>query len=311
MAILSVIIVSYNTAVLLLDCISSILSTCDMDSTEIIVVDNASVDDSVAMVRRKFPAVRLLAQNENLGFGAANNVGVAASSARYVMLLNSDAILLSDTARSLIRYLDENPGVSCVGPRIVLPNGQRQRRTFGNLPTVRRIAMQSFCLGLLFPRVVAFEGVDGGNRPGPEDEVGWITGVCMVMRRDDFVAAGGFDPTIFMYCEDIDLCWRLSENGSKIVRLDDHPVVHLGGRSSPSISAQLRNSRLQQRNLLNIVQIHSGRLASNVAAILIFLGLALRVVAGVCVLPVKGLRHNMILLSSWFRILDLVKLPRL
>jgi len=311
MAVLSVVIVSYNTVVLLHDCINSILSTSDMDSTEIIVVDNASVDDSVAMVRQKFPAVRLLVQNENVGFGAANNVGVAASSAPYVMLLNSDAILLSNTARSLIRYLEENPGVSCVGPRIVLPNGQRQRRAFGNLPTVRRIAMQSVCLGLLFPRVAAFEGVDGGDRPGPEDKVGWITGVCMMMRRLDFVAAGGFDPTIFMYCEDIDLCWRLSGDGSKIVRLDDHPVLHFGGGSSPSTTAQVRNSRLQQRNLLNIIQIHSGRLASNVTAILILLGLAPRIVAGVCFLPMKGLRHNMILLSSWFRILDLVKLSRL
>jgi GT2 family glycosyltransferase len=311
MAVLSVIVVSYNTAALLHDCINSILTTSDIDSTEIIVVDNASVDDSVAMVRRMFPAVRLLVQNENLGFGAANNVGVAASSTPYVMLLNSDAILLGNTATSLIRYLEENPGVSCVGPRIVLPNGQRQRRAFGNLPTVWRIAMQSFCLGLLVPRVAAFEGVDGGDRQGPEDEVGWLTGVCMVMRRLDFVTAGGFDPTIFMYCEDIDLCWRLSEGGRKIVRLDDHRVLHFGGGSSPSTAAQLRNSRLQQSNLLKIVKIRSGRLASNLAAILIFPGLALRVVAGVCFLPIKGLRQNMMLLSSWFRILDLVKLSRL
>ena len=128
MANLSIVVVNYNTAALLRECLTSIAKTLDMNTTEIIVVDNASVDDSVTVARHEFPSVRLMVQAENLGFCAANNLGVAASSAPYVMLLNSDAVLLGDAGRILIRYLEEHRGVNCVGPRIVLPNGEPQHR---------------------------------------------------------------------------------------------------------------------------------------------------------------------------------------
>jgi GT2 family glycosyltransferase len=302
----SVIICTYNRAALLRECLTSIIRTSDMRASEIIVVDNASVDDTAATVRREFPTVRLLVQNENVGFCVANNIGVAASSAPYVMLLNSDAILLSDAAGNLVRFLEEHDDVKCAGPRIVLPNGERQPRVFGNLPSLWRIAMQSLYLGRLFPWIPVLEGVDGRDRPGPVDDVGWISGVCMVMRRLDFISVGGFDPTFFIYCEDVDLCSRLSERGGRIVRIDTYPVLHYGGGSSPLVAAQMRNSLLQQRNLLKIVRRRSGRLASAAASLLISLGLLLRIIVGVARVPTRGLRSNILLRSSWLRIRDLV-----
>lgn len=302
----SVIVCTYNGEALSRECLTSIIRTSDVHVTEIIVVDNGSVDDTVAMVRREFPTVRLLVQNENVGFCVANNIGVAASSAPYIMLLNSDAVLLGDTAGNLVRFLQEHENVKCAGPRIVLPNGERQPRVFGNLPSLWRIAMQSLYLGLLFPGIPVLEGVDGRDLPGPMDDVGWISGVCMVMRRLDFIAVGGFDPTFFLYCEDVDLCSRLSQRGGRIVRIDNHPVLHYGGASSPLIAAQLRNSLLQQRNLLKIVRRRSGRSASAAASLLISLGLLLRIVVGVAHIPTRGLRNNVLLRSSWLRIRDLV-----
>jgi O-antigen biosynthesis protein len=302
----SVIICTYNREALLRKCLTSIIRTSDMHATEIVVVDNASVDDTAAMVRREFPTARLLVQNENVGFCVANNIGVAASSTPYVMLLNSDAVLLGDTAGNLVRFLEEHHDVKCAGPRIVLPSGERQPRVFGNLPSLWRIAMQSLYLGLLFPRIPVLEGVDGRDRPGPVDDVGWISGVCMAMRRLDFIAVGGFDPTFFIYCEDVDLCSRLSECGGRIVRADNHPVLHYGGGSSPLIAAQLRNSLLQQRNLLKIVRRRSGRLACGAASLLIALGLLLRIAVGVTRIPTRGLRSNVLLRSSCLRICDLV-----
>jgi GT2 family glycosyltransferase len=302
----SVVICTLNREALLRECLASIARMSDPQETEIIVVDNGSVDDTVAMVRREFPTVRLLVQSKNVGFCVANNIGVAASSAPYVMLLNSDAVLLSDTAGNLVRFLKEHDDVKCVGPRIVLPSGERQPRVFGNLPSLWRIAMQSLYLGQLFPRTPAFEGIDGRDRPGPVDDVGWISGVCMVMRRLDFIAAGGFDPTFFIYCEDVDLCSRLSQRGGRIVRVDADPVLHYGGGSSPLISAQLRNSLLQQRNLLKVVRGRSGRLASGLAALLISLGLLLRIAVGVARIPTRGIQSNVLLRSSWVRIRDLV-----
>ena len=231
MAVLSVVIASYRREDLLRQCLASIVKHSDMTRTEIVVVDDHSDDDAatVAMVRNEFPFVRLQVLRRNAGFGVANNLGVEASSAPYVMLLNNDAVLLDDAGGGLVRFLEERPDVACVSPRIVLRNGARQPRVFGNLPSVWRVAMQSLGLGALFPGVSLLAGVDGQDRPQPVNgEVGWVSGVCMAMRRSDFLAVGGFDPTFFMYCEDVDLCARLSERG-RIVRLDDHPVLHLGG----------------------------------------------------------------------------------
>jgi GT2 family glycosyltransferase len=303
---LAIVIVNYNTAALLRGCLAAIHAVTDVKGTEIIVVDNASVDNSAAMVSREFPEVRLLALSENLGFGVANNLGVATSSASYIMLLNSDAVLLEDTGVGLVRYLEEHDDVSCVGPRIVLSTGERQPRVFGNLPSLWRIAMQSLHLDLLFPRTSIFEGTDGRDRGHMESDVGWISGVCMVMRRADFLAVGGFDPGIFMYCEDVDLCSRLSERGGRIVRIDRFPVLHYGGASSPSMAAQVKNTVRQQRNLLRVVRGRSGRAASHAARLLLLTGLLLRIAAGLVLTPKRGVRSNLLLCSSWRRMVDLV-----
>jgi GT2 family glycosyltransferase len=279
-----------------------------MRETEIIVVEDASRDNgaTIAMTQREFPSVRLLALAENVGFCAANNLGVAASSAPYVMLLNNDAVLLSDTGGSLVRFLQEHPDVTCVGPRIVLPNGARQPRVFGNLPSLWRIAMQSLYLGQLFAHVPILEGVDGLERSDLVRDVGWISGVCMVMRRLDYRAVGGFDPSFYMYCEDMDLCSRLKAYG-RIVHLDEHPVLHYGGGVASSIDAQLRNSLLQQRNLLKIVSRRSGRVTAHAARLLISLGLLLRILAGLALIPRRGLKGNIVLRSSWLRLSDLIR----
>jgi GT2 family glycosyltransferase len=309
MAVVSIVIATYNREPLLRECLASIFEQTDMNKTEIIVVDDASIDGgaTVATVQREFPSVRLLAQAKNVGFGVANNLGVASAGAPYVMLLNNDAILLGDTCGSLVRFLEENPDVACVAPRIVLRSRQRQSRVFGNLPTLWRIAMQSLGLGLALPGKQILQGVDGRDSPRPVNgDVGWVSGVCMAMRRSDFIAVGGFDPIFFMYCEDVDLCWRLSERG-RIVRLDDHPVLHYGGGVASSIEGQLRNSLLQQRNLLKIVSKRSGPGAVRVAAGLLSLGLALRIAAGLALIPRRGLKHNVVLRSSWLRMVDLIR----
>lgn len=307
---LAVVVVNYNTAALLRDCLSAIYAVANRASIEVIVVDNASVDGSVTMVREAFPDVHLLTQSTNLGFGTANNVGVASASAPYVMLLNSDAVLLEDTGAALVQYLRDHPDVMCAGPRIVLPNGERQDRAFGNLPSLWRVLLQCLNISRVFPWFRAIEGIDGRHRPGPEDDVGWITGVCMVMRRADFQAVGGFDPSIFMYCEDIDLCARFSQKGGRVVRVDRYAVLHHGGASSPSVASQLRNAVWQQTNLLKIVRARSGRPAALVARVLLFVGMVLRLAAGVALIPKRGVRDNVTLRSSWLRLLDLLRLRR-
>jgi GT2 family glycosyltransferase len=165
--------------------------------------------------------------------------------------------------------------------------------------------MQSLALGAVLPGSRLLDGIDGRARPGPEQRVGWISGVCMVMRRADFIAAGGFDPAIFRYCEDIDLCARLALRGT-IMRLDTLPVRHYGGASSPALAAKLRNTVWAQRNLLRIVRARSGPRAAIAARLLLVVGALLRLAAGLALAPRRGFRCNVLLRSSWLRLLDLV-----
>lgn len=294
----SIVIVSYNTAALLADCLRAVAAQTDLANTEVIVVDNASSDESVAMVARDFPWVHLIAHSENAGFGIGNNLGVRQSSAPYVLLLNSDAILLEDTGAALVDYLERHEDVIAVAPKIVMTNGERQPRVFGNLPGLWHILMQSLDIGSLFPRIPALAGIDGRDLTRPEQNVGWISGVCIAMRRSDYEAVAGFDPALFMYCEDIELCWRLSKRGGRIVRLDRHGVLHLGGGSSRGLAGQLRNAVMQQQNLLQIIAKHEGKATSLAARALIFGGLVMRTCAGLAVVPRRGFANNLLLRTS-------------
>jgi N-acetylglucosaminyl-diphospho-decaprenol L-rhamnosyltransferase len=302
---IAIVIVNYNTAALLHECITAVQANSRMTRIEIVVVDNASVDDSLAMLNREFPDITLVALPRNVGFGAGNNHGVDATQAKYVMLLNSDAILRHDTATILAEYLETHPGVSCVGPRIELPDGRRQPRVFGRLPSLWRIAMQSLGVGTVLPAITFLGGIDGQDRGAAQQDVGWISGVCMMMRRTDFVAVGGFDPDIFMYCEDVELCWRLASLG-RIVHLDQGAVMHYGGASSPSVAAQLRNALWQQQNLLAIVRKHDGPGHALAARPVLAFGLMMRMAIGLLLLPVRGLRENVLFRASWLRLRDLL-----
>ena len=304
----AVIVVSYNTVSLLRECLSSIQAVRLGHDTEIVVVDNNSADDSARMVARDFPKAKLIVSKANTGFGSANNIGVRACGSEYVVLLNSDTVLQEDTIGRLVDYLDSHRHVSCVAPRIVLPDGARQPRVFGNQPSLWRLAMQATYLGVLFPRSRLLEGTDGSDRlGGTERHVGWVSGVCMAMRRADFLAIGGFDEAIFMYCEDLDLCARLSCDGRNIVRVDRWPVRHYGGASSPTIEAQVRSTVWAQRNLLKVVSRQHGPVSALAARLILLLGLAFRLAAGLARIPQRGLKGNLLLRASLARLPELLR----
>ena len=303
---ISIVIVNYNTPEYLCECLSSI----DQYATnaEVIVVDNASSDNSCALVKNRFPQVKLIESKQNLGFGLGNNLGVEQATQPYVMLLNSDAVLKSDTVSQLAAYLQAHPDVSCVGPRVVLPvTGEIQPKTFGFAPTLKGVLMQSIGFNRLFPRSDFFAGIDGDHRWAKEMRVGWISGVCMVMRTADYLSVGGFDKRFFMYCEDIELCMKLQKLGD-IVLFDDFDVMHYGGASSKSVASKVRNSVWQQRHLLMIVRDYSGGLACVISRFSIALGLLFRLVVGVLIIPVKGTQANLTMISAYARLKDLAGL---
>ncbi len=242
----SVVVVNWNTRQLLRDCLDSIRANSDGYAVEIVVVDNHSSDDSVEMVRRDYPDVVLIANNSNTGFARANNQGVRAAAGRYVLLLNSDAMLTPGALRSLVALADSNPKIGMVGARLVNADGSFQA-SYTRVPTLVQEALILSGLGrLLRGRYYPSYGPeeDGGPRPA-----GYVEGACMLSPRSAYLEVGGLDEGYFMYAEDVDLCYTLAKHGWLVVYQPAARVIHLGSASSknrkPQREADLYRSRVR------------------------------------------------------------------
>ena len=225
----SAVVVSYNSADYLPDCLRSLRSE---GVASVVVVDNASSDASVAVVEAEDPAVEVLHTGANLGFGSAANRGVAVTAGEYVLILNPDTVVEPGTVKALSDALDRDPGLGVVGPRIENLDGTLY-------PSVRRfpdltVAFGHAFLGLVWPRnpfTRRYRMLDWDHdRPAPD--VDWVGGACILVRRTAFDMVGGFDEAYFMYVEDVDLCWRLGQAGWRVGYEPGGRVVHALGGSS-------------------------------------------------------------------------------
>jgi GT2 family glycosyltransferase len=229
MAPIAVVIVNYNTRHDLGVCLASLKS---YTPTEVVVVDNASTDGSVEMVRADYPWVTLQANKRNFGYGAAANQAITACHAKYVLLLNSDTIVMPGAVEALIRYLDQNPRVAIGGPRILNPDGTLQRSCFP-FPTPVDVFLDVSNLSSLIRYVPILRNSylrtwsHSHVRPVP-----WISGAALAINRSAFEAVGGFDASFFMYFEEVDLCYRLASAGWQIHFAPVADVIHAGGRST-------------------------------------------------------------------------------
>ncbi|HZO89922.1 MAG TPA: glycosyltransferase [Chthonomonadaceae bacterium] len=205
---LSVIILSWNTCGLLEKCLRSLACSQPGLEYEVIVVDNASEDDSRAMVRRLFPNVRLLVNPTNVGFSAGNNTAIPHATGRYVLFLNSDTVVLEGALAAMVRYADAHPDIGILGPKLLNADDTLQYscRRFPNLGTG---FFRNTPLGRLFPhnRFALDYLYQNWDHATPRD-VDWVSGAALMLRRTLLDQIGGFDEDFFMYCEDVDLCWR-------------------------------------------------------------------------------------------------------
>lgn len=230
---LTVIIVSWNVRALLHRCLYSI-SRCNL-SLEVIVVDNASGDGSAEMVRAEFPHVQLLVNDENRGFTAANNQGLAESQARYLLLLNPDTEVVGDALAIMIRYMDDHPEVGALGPQLRYPDGslQSSRRRFPTLATalVESTVVQEWWTGnRILQRYYMLDTPDDAIQP-----VDWVVGACLLVRREAYEQVGGLDEGFFMYSEELDWCRRIKDAGWTLVYLPTATVIHHEGKSSEQV----------------------------------------------------------------------------
>ncbi|MDI6870787.1 MAG: glycosyltransferase family 2 protein [Bacillota bacterium] len=207
---LSVIIVSYNTRELLKECLESIHAAEPQVEYEVIVVDNNSSDGSPDMVRSRFPEVVVQANPENLGFSAACNQGIRLSTGRYVLLLNSDTVVLPGCFDRLVQFADSHPNAGVVGCSHLSPSGKM---------------VTCFAYGFLFSRPATSRKVKALRN-------GWVSGACMLLRRRACEEVGGLDEDFFFGSEDLELCWRILKKGWKVYYTPDAQIIHYGAMSS-------------------------------------------------------------------------------
>jgi GT2 family glycosyltransferase len=230
---LSVIIVSYNTRAMTLDCLrvldEELRASRLHDSSEIWVVDNASSDGSADAVREQFPAVRVIDNPTNAGFGAANNLALKQAAGEYFLLLNSDAFPKPGAIGTLVKYADAHPDVAVVGPKLLNADGSLQVSCW-KFPSPTRVWLENLGLAALLPRH-AFVGDYFRWPHDTERTVDFVVGACMLVRRSTYEKVGGFDENFWMYAEETDWQRRMTDAGGRIVFIPAAKVTHLGGAS--------------------------------------------------------------------------------
>jgi GT2 family glycosyltransferase len=234
---LSITIVNWNTKNHLANCLDSIYQNAKDAAFEIIVVDNDSDDNSAEMVRAKFPQVTLIENNENVGFGAANNQAIRISQGRYVLILNPDTLVLPGCLDQLMDLLASRPDVGAVGPKVVNVDGSIQLPCIRNVPTLFTEYLELSHLSARFPksRVFGRYYMTYCDRSLPR-QVSLLMGCCIMVRKKVLDEIGLFDEQFFLYAEDMDLCYRIQKAGWKSWYLPTAQIVHIWGQSTERIS---------------------------------------------------------------------------
>jgi N-acetylglucosaminyl-diphospho-decaprenol L-rhamnosyltransferase len=248
----SAVVVSFNSREHLERCLCSVLDVVD----EAVVVDSQSSDGSAELVRERFPSVRVVELEENRGFGAAMNAGVAVTSGDYLLLLNADAWARVGGVASLVAGAERDAQAAVVGPRLANPDGTLQRSVRG-FPTPWRLATEYFFLRWLAPRsrlLNSFYGAGFDHRSPRSAE--FLVGAVLLVRRSAFDDIGGFDTDFFMFNEEVDLCYRLSQAGWRVVFCPAAEFVHVGGASTQPVWSRMYTEQL--RSHLRFLAKHRG-----------------------------------------------------
>jgi N-acetylglucosaminyl-diphospho-decaprenol L-rhamnosyltransferase len=228
---LTTLIVNYNTANLLSESIDALREAASGLQMQIIIIDNASRDDSVALIQREFSDCELIFNDKNIGFGRANNQGIPLAQGRYVLLLNTDAFVSSDTLKKTIEHMDSNPRCGVLGVKLVGRDGELQpscryfptpRNTF-----LHRTGLQRFFKGIKMVDDMAWDH-------STVRQCDWVPGCYYLIRREVIDQIGLFDPRYFLYYEEVDHCFAAKKAGWEVHYFPDTTVVHIGGESAKS-----------------------------------------------------------------------------
>jgi len=261
----SIVVVTYDALPWIENCLTSV------EAYDTVVVDNASSDDTVAFVRERFPAVRLL-EEENRGLSAGWNTGIRATAGAYVLILNADAWATGDAVDRLAEFADAHPRAAVVGPRLRYPDGRLQPSVRG-FPTPWRLATEYLFLRKLAPRTRALNAFyAAGFDHARAVEADAVMGACMLVRRAAIDEVGLLDEDFFLFSEETDWCYRFAQAGWQVLFTPDAEFVHVGGATHGG-----RMFKENVRGNLRFLTKHRGLRAAERARRVLLVGCVLRI----------------------------------
>ena len=222
---LSIILVCWNNKDYLEPCLNSLYNSKLQYSFDVVVVDNGSSDGSQQMLRDKFPQVKIIQNDHNVGLGKASNQGIEATSSRHVLLLNNDTIVNGPSLDSMVEFLDTNANVGAVGGKLLNPDGSVQS-CYNDFPSLKEEFLIATRLGELIR-----EGYPGKIKGDEIMSVSWMGSACLMLRRSALDEVGLLDEEYFIYGDEADLQYRLKKSGWDLFYLPEATTIHYGGRS--------------------------------------------------------------------------------
>ena len=223
---ISIIIPSFNTKEILHNCLKSILENTKEISYEIIVIDNNSQDGSAEMVEKHFPLVKLIKNQENLGFAKANNQGIKIAKGKYFLFLNSDTVIKDKAIEKMVNFIENHKEIDAIGPKL-LNSDKTIQPSAGFFPNPLVVFVMLFLEHYFGGRFVR-------TSYSQLKQVDWVMGAALMMKKEIVDKIGGFDEKIFMYYDEVDYCYRIRKSGYSIYYYPEAEIIHLWQKSSQS-----------------------------------------------------------------------------
>jgi len=258
---LSIVIVNWNGIGILRDCLRSVVENTSEGEVEIIVVDNASEDGSQAMVEAEFPRATLIRNTENRGFAPANNQGLAIATGRYLLLLNTDTVVLGEALQNSVAYMDEHQDVGAFGCRVLNPDKTMQATCFA-FPSLVNLAMWATGLTALPGAFFGRQTYRGWLRDSERD-VDVVTGCYLMVRREVYEQVGTLDEQFFFFGEETDWCASIARAGWNVRFAPVGEIIHIGNVSGKKHSH--RRDFMLASGFVRLHRKHSGALAGRLA----------------------------------------------
>jgi GT2 family glycosyltransferase len=289
--VLSIICVNWNSMQYLVDCLESAYSNPPDASFEIIVVDNASTEGGADSLIERFPLVRLIQSDRNLGFAAANNLGFRHSSGEYILLLNPDTVVIGSALTLMLNGFCTHPDAGIVGCKLLNSDGSISTTSIQKFPTILNQMFTAEWLRLRLPSFSLWNIAPLFSENHSPVKVEVIPGACLMLKRKAFESAGLLTEDYFMYAEDIDINFKVRKHGFSSYYVGDAQIIHHGGRSSDQQPLSQWSTVMMQRAMLRYFRINHGVLYAAAYRAMMGLSASVRLFLLYVLLPI-GKKHR-------------------